>query len=122
MSTIEGTPADDEPTFPRGPSNVLLVLTQGDSRLWPGLEVEELLYTEGDADIENDAGMLEDALSECVAGGIQKPGRYLIEGFEVSYHTDYWSETDADYAIKGWREATETDEAQFYVDGEGVTK
>jgi len=55
--------------FPRGPSNVLLVLVEGDSHLWPGLEVEELLYTEGDADIENEASMLEDALSECIKGG-----------------------------------------------------
>ncbi len=100
--------------FPRGPSNVLLVLAEGDSRLWPGLEVEELLYTEGDADIENDAGMLEDALSECLAGEIERPGRYLIEGFRSFYTTDYYGEVDADYEIAAWREATRADEAQFY--------
>ena len=92
-------------------SNVLMILTEGDSHLWPGFEVEELFYTGESAEYEHDAGMLEDAIAPMFKP--TKPGTYYLYGFQASYSKDYWGEVDADYSLEGWREATPEDEKQF---------
>jgi hypothetical protein len=94
------------------PSNILIELTEGDSREWPGLEVDELLHNGQSAEIEHDAGMLQDALSNLFKP--PGPGTYFLFGFVAFYSRDYYGEVDVDYDLEGWRVATDEDKAQFF--------
>lgn len=94
------------------PSNVLIIFTEGDSRLWPGLEVEELFFNGESAEYEQEAGMLEDAISGLFEP--TAPGSYFLYGFKATYSEDYYGEVDVDYELEGWRLATAADEEQFY--------
>lgn len=95
-------------------SNILVILTDGDSLCFPELEVAEMFYEGESAEYEHDAGMLEDAIAPLFRP--DKPGTYFLHGFTAHYSKDYWGEVDADYALEGWREATADDEKRFYTD------
>ena len=92
------------------PSNILITLIEGDSRLWPGLEIESIIWTGDSAEFENEAGMLEEELEEFAP---TEPGTYFIYGFTAYYTKDYYGEVDAECSIEGWRKATEEDIASF---------
>lgn len=94
-------------------SNIFIELCSGDSRLFPGLEVEELLYDGESAEIENEAGMLEDHLSD-LGFKPENPGKYFVQGFRAYYTKDYYGEVDVDCEFECWREATPEDESKFF--------
>lgn len=98
------------------PSDILITLTEGDSRLFPGLEVESIQWTGESAEFEQEAGMLENAIAPMFKPS--KPGSYFLYGFKAHYNKDYYGEVDADYELEGWREATIDDENKFENTGE----
>lgn len=93
-------------------SNILIVLIEGDSLEWPGLEVEELLFNGESAECEQAAGMLLSAIEDLFTP--PAPGTYFLFGFQASYSKDYFGEMDVDYELEGWRIATGADQEQFY--------
>lgn len=97
-----------------GPSNILVTLITGDSRLWPNMEMHELQYTGDSAEYEQEAGMLEDAIAPMFQP--KEPGTYLLYGFTAHYHKDYYGEVDVDYELEGWRKVEAADHDQFYVE------
>lgn len=93
------------------PADVTVVLVEGDSQLFPGLEIESIDYPhEGpgedgrlnSAEAEAEAGMLVDAL---VGAGFAPtvPGTYVVRKFVACYSRDYWGEVDGDYECEGWQ-------------------
>jgi len=93
-------------------SNILLTLVDGDSVLWPSLEVDELLFNGESAEYEQMAGMLEDAIASVFS--TRTPGTYFLYGFRAFYSKDYYGEVDVDYELDGWRVATADDAKEFY--------
>jgi hypothetical protein len=112
--------AMDEP-YQRGPSTILVQLIEGSHYLFTrdgvdaGIEIEECRYTNGDADIEADAGMLHDAIAPMLEDGFWRVGWFVIERFTCHYSRDYWGECDVDYECTNVREATDEDIATIGV-------
>ncbi len=98
-------------------SNILITLVEGDSRLWPGFEIKEILHNGESTEYENDAGMLEEAIAEGFKPTV--PGTYYIYGFRAIYSKDYFGEVDVDYELEGWRKAEESDTKQFFEQEQG---
>jgi hypothetical protein len=104
------------------PSDILIKLIEGDSEVWPGLEMDELFYTGESAEIEQEGGFIDYALK---SGGFTPTiaGWYMIEGFQTTFDTDYLGEVDATFDVKNWRWATRTDGDRFGVKiGHSVAK
>lgn len=97
-------------------SNILVEVIEGDSRLWPGFEIDILAWDGEPAEYEQEAGMLEDAIAESFQPG--RVGTFYLYGFSAFYSKDHYGEVDADYELEGWREATPQDINSFPVSTE----
>jgi hypothetical protein len=78
----------------RGSSTILVEVTDGGQ---PQFDIDFIEWTEGDADIEAEQGMLSEAINATGFDPI-KPGHYIIEGFTAFYNKDYDGEVDATYS------------------------
>lgn len=98
MTTVVGTESNDgDVVFQRGPSDIIFRWDEDDG-------VQGVSYSTGDADIEQEAGMLDDYCKEAVAPA--PTGWYVIEGFTTDYVRDYYGEVDTYVDHKEKRAAT----------------
>lgn len=108
MTPFTTKPDEDcEFEYPKpGKSTILFELIEGETYLWTrrneenrsvpvGLEIDEIQYEGGSAEIEADQGMLDVAIYDLLADNeICNPGWWVIEGFYGHYtRGDGW-ETD----------------------------
>jgi hypothetical protein len=111
-------PVEEEYSPPRPEkSTVLFELIEGDCYLFKneGVEFGEIQYEGGSADIEAEAGMLEDAVAGLLAAEHQKVGWWVMEGFYGSFSKDYYGEVDCDFECDRVRPATDEDRRKFGV-------
>lgn len=106
-------PEDDYPLPER--SFILCEIVEGDSYLFEGkgLEFAEIQSEGGSAEIENESGMLEDAIASLLDPEFQRVGWFVIEGFYGNYTKDYYGEVDCDFECENVREATDADFERF---------
>lgn len=123
------SPEPEQDPFARGPSKIVFSLIEEDSCHWTkwtadphaavhssgkrtakevpvGLAIDEMQWDGGDADIENESGMLDCAIYGLLNHDqVDIPGWWVMEGFEADYWTDYWGEHDASFSCKLVRRA-----------------
>lgn len=119
---------DPEPPY-EGPrpekSTILFELIEEHTYLWTrwdtenarwdtvGLEIEEIQYEGGSAEIEAEQGMLPDAVYGLLDPDQHTAGWWVIEGFYGSFSKDYWGEVDCDFSCDVIRPARWSDIAYF---------
>lgn len=126
LTAIEREDHVEEDYSPRpGRSTVLVQLIEGDSYLFnrydhatrkhvnAGLEIYELQYEGGSAELEAEQGMLEDAVAPLLEDGFWREGWFVVEGFYGHYSKDYFGEVDCDFECLGVRPATWADMERF---------
>lgn len=122
---------NEEPPYegPRpGKSTILFELIEGDTCQWTrwnaetkrhetiGLEIEELQYEGGSAEIEAEQGMLAEAVYSLLDDEEHaSPGWWVVEGFYGSFWKDYYGEVDCDYSCDIIRRARWADIEHFGV-------
>lgn len=127
MTAIERTSEEEyEPPRPER-STVLVQLIEGDSYLFnrwdavkrqhvnAGLEIYEIQYEGGSAEIEAEAGMLSDAVAPMLEDGFWREGWFVVEGFYGHYTKDYYGEVDCDFECLNVRDATWADMERFVI-------
>ncbi len=108
-------PDNDELAFKdpeRGPSNVIFKWDLNEAA------ASGVCYDKGDAWMQQEVSVLEDDCAS-IAGDNAITNWYVIEGFEVSYHTDYYGETDCDVSHTKFRRATFKDFNDIWYGGNG---
>lgn len=80
------------------------------TKTWGYLDLEfyEFQYKGGSAAIEDDAGMLQDAVAPMMED-FWHPGWVIVEDFYGHYSKDYWGEVDCDYEFDNVRPARWSD-------------
>lgn len=97
MTELTALPEEKYPEPERGPSRVLFKHTEHDGIL-------ASVYDQGDAYYEQETNTLDDVLLEIVEG--EAFGWYVVLGFQMDYHRDYWGEVDGRASWDGLRRAT----------------
>ena len=105
-----GTVSDCYPE--RGPSTVIFKWDLDEAK------ASGICYDKGDAWMQQEGSILDyDCAS--IAGDNAATGWYVIEGFEVSYHKDYYGEVDCDIEHTNFRRATFKDFNTLWYGGDG---
>ena len=91
----------EEPTVERGPSDILFYAERDGA--W--FTVYEMKWQGGDADFEDEAGVLDYALERMLDADTQE-GWHVCEGFTVEYTRDWLGDVDATHKCGVIRRAT----------------
>lgn len=109
MSLLEFTTFEDEdwepPVYDRTVKERVLFQVDGDEVFVLSVEAEDGSACVGMVSHEQDYGCLDYMLEQYLRDNPLR-GYYVAEGCEMSYHTDYWGEHDADLYLDDLRPAT----------------
>lgn len=102
-------------------STILCQIIEGDSYLFQewnsekkclenlGLDFHEFQYEGGSAEIENEAGVLQDTIAGLLDPEFHRVGWFVVEGFYGHYWKDYYGECDVEYECDDIRVARWSD-------------
>ena len=117
---------EEEYEYPRpGKSFILAQIVDGGSYMFQrwnpetkkheylDLEFWEVHHEGGSAEIEAEAGMLQDTIANIIPPEFEKVGWFVMEDFYGVFSTDYWGETDCDHEFDNIRPARWSDLKRF---------
>lgn len=110
ITVIDNDDAEEDFSYnPGEKSNVyfeLILIDPEATRDWQKWSIENYNGEGGGYDYEHENGFMDYTIMDLLPDDIEE-GRYTMEGFYMTFHTDYWGEVDCDFYCDTIRPATE---------------